>query len=561
MAFCLPPQLAQKFIEALKTGEIDPGKLASMTSAERREFFTKLVGDETEAKSINALFESKLLLKNQQAGMVRWAKQVSGISEATRRDMLNTINKMDKILTPENEEEFLGDLAAKKLGAEVTTEEAGKIADLAQKTQIAKEAMEKTGAWSPERTAYGRAYMDMMDYVEGLKSEATPKSWGYWAAQIGNLPRTSLTSILHFSAPFVQGWGMMGSPHYFAAWGEMFKYFASEEKFNNMQASIYGHPDYKFARDGRLSLTDLSDKLTNREEAMQSSLLQKIPGLRIPVLASGRSFVGFLNYLRFHRFTDLLNAARLGGEDIRLGAPAVKHIASTVNDFTGRGAIPESMGIGASWLNALFFSPRKLSGEVRMLNPVRYIDPRTTRSARLGALRQISSSLIATGAILEMAHLAGASVSLNPIDTNFLKIKYGNSTFDVTGGNAIYSRLIARLITNQEVTGSGAHINLGEKYGSQTRADLLVQFIRDKFAPNAALMADFLYGKDPTGQAFNLYGEGKAGFSQSELFNKLVPISLQDMIQLQETHPDAAMWVPALSAVFGVGMETTKPKK
>lgn len=558
MAFCLPQKMAEKFIEALKSGDIDPGKLSGMTSAERHSFFSKLVG-EGDARDVNALFESKLLLKNQRAGLARWAKQIAGITEPARRDLLSSIERMDKILQPGGEDTYLADLASKKLGASVTLDESNKITELAQKASLARDAMKDTGAWSTERTTYGRSFMDLQDYVESLKP--SPSGWGYWAAQVANLPRTSLTSILHFSAPFVQGWGMMGSPHYVEAWGQMFKYFGSEEAFKNLQASIYGHPDFKLAQSGKLSLTDLGDKLTNREEALQSSLLQKVPGLRVPVLASGRSFVGFLNYIRFHRFIDLLNAARVNGEDIKVGSDAVKNIAATVNDFTGRGAFPEQLGIGASWMNAAFFSPRKISGEIRMFNPVRYVDPRVSQTARLGALRQMTGALIATGAILELAHLAGAKVSTNPIDTNFLKIKVGNSTFDVTGGNAIYGRTLARLITNQEVTGTGAHVQLGEKYGSQTRADVAIAFVRGKLAPNAAAMADFLYGKDQTGQPFNLYGEGKAGYTQSELFNKLMPIAIQDMIVLQETHPDAYMWAPALSAVFGVGMETSVPKK
>lgn len=559
MSFCLPVEKAKKFIEALKNGEVDPGKLASMTSEERHEFFAKLVG-EKDALDVNSLFESKLLLKNQRAGLVRWAKQVSGITEATRRDMLNSIAKMDNILQPGEEESFLKDLASKKLGASVTADEAQKITDLSKKAQDLRDAMQKTTAFSKERTAYGNAYQDLMDYVNSLKP--TDNSWGQWASQILNLPRTALTSVLHFSAPFVQGWGMMGAPHYIEAWGEQFKYFASEQAYKDLQASILGHPDYKFARDGKLGITDIGDKLSTREEAIQSSLLQKIPGIGHLAEASGRGFTGFLNYIRFHRFVDLLNAARLNGEDVRLGSPVIKQIASTVNDFTGRGDIPEMIGGNRSsqFLNSVFFSPRKISASIRMLNPVRYVDPRVSATARLGALRQISGAVVATGAILELAHLAGAKVNLNPTSTNFLKAQFGNTTFDVTGGNAIYARLLARLVTNQEVTSSGAKVTLGAKYGSQTRADLLVSFLRDKFAPVASAMADFLYGKDPVGNTFNLYGE-KGPVDQSELFNKLTPIALQDFITLANsgtTNPE--VWVPALSAIFGVDVQTESKK-
>ncbi len=563
MAFtvCLPKELRPKFIQALKDGSLDLSKLSQIEdSAERRAEFAKIVGEEN-AKDINTLFESKLILKDQKAGLIRFIKSVGGLSPEIERTLLSKVSKLDHILSPEEGDKFLADLAEKKVGAESTPEQAQHIMDLAEKANEAKARLNPNRGWQDSGgVAYGEAVRQLGDYVESLKP--SPTGWGYWVAQIANLPRTALTSILHFSAPFVQGWGIMGQPEYFGAWGEMIKDFADEKNFERMQADILGHPDYPLmARgSGRVSFTDLSDNLSRREEAIQSSLLQKVPGLGRLVTASSRGFVGFLNYARAHMATRLYAAARLRGEDLRPDSDAVRQINAVVNDFTGRGAIPQSLGIGASWLNAAFFSPRKISGEIRMFNPIRYLDPRTSQTARLGALRNISGSLIATGVILELAHLLGAKVNLNPVDTKFLKIQVGNSTFDITGGNAIYARTIARIITNQEVTSSGAHITLGEKYGSQTGLNVLEDFVRGKLSPNAAVMADILARKDMVGNPLNFVGEnGK--FSDSELFNKMTPIVIQDMIKLQETDPSAAEWVPALSAVFGVGMETSKPKK
>ena len=75
---CLPKFLVDKFLEKLKSGEIDPAKLTDMTSAERNSYFSSFMG-ETNATKVNALFESKILLKNQQQGIINWAKQVTGI--------------------------------------------------------------------------------------------------------------------------------------------------------------------------------------------------------------------------------------------------------------------------------------------------------------------------------------------------------------------------------------------------------------------------------------------------------------------------------------------------
>ena len=117
--FCLPKESAKDFIAALRGGKIVPEKLMDMSSAERRTFFEGLVGKEN-ALDVNTLFEAKLLLKDQKRGLVAWAKQVSGIKEATRKDILTKIEKMEKVLSPESERAFLKDLTEKRLGTEVT---------------------------------------------------------------------------------------------------------------------------------------------------------------------------------------------------------------------------------------------------------------------------------------------------------------------------------------------------------------------------------------------------------------------------------------------------------
>ena len=64
MPYCLTADMKIKFKRALKDGTINPASLSAMTSQERHDFLSKYVGEEN-AQQTNALFESKLLLKNQ----------------------------------------------------------------------------------------------------------------------------------------------------------------------------------------------------------------------------------------------------------------------------------------------------------------------------------------------------------------------------------------------------------------------------------------------------------------------------------------------------------------
>lgn len=551
MAFCLPKEFASKFIAALKDGTIDPAKLINMTSAERRAFFEPIVGKE-DAREVNAQLEAKLLLKDQKRGLVSWAKKVGGISEAARNDLVSKINKLQNVLDAKTKDEFLTDLASKKLGTDVSFEEAKKISEISKATQDAKSELAKDPFNKSKQIAYGNKVIDLREYVDSLK----PKGSIFSLTNILNLPKTALTSILHFSAPFVQGWGMLSTVEFWKGIPEMIKYFADPNVYKDMQSEIIGHPDYKLALDGKLGITKLGDKLTDREEAIQSSILEHVPYLKDLVKASSRGFTGFLNYVRFNRFTSLLQAARLRGEDVTVGSRVVRDIAKTVNDFTGRGAIgkDDKYASVVPALNTAFFSPRKISATMNMFNPVRYLDPRISPTARIAATRQLVGSLIATAGFLELAHLAGASVDINPTSTNFGKAKFGKTTLDFTGGNAIYVRLLARIATGQEISSSGKKtlLNTG-KFGETTKADLAVSFFRDKLSPVASTLADVLYGKDAIGQ--------KPTFA-NEAQDKLYPIVISDFINLVKSDPkDAITWLPIIAAIFGVGVSTEIPKK
>ena len=63
-AFCLTKQQVEKLKKAFTSKELNPDMLSDMTSEERHAKFSSYVG-KTNATQVNALFESKLLLKNQ----------------------------------------------------------------------------------------------------------------------------------------------------------------------------------------------------------------------------------------------------------------------------------------------------------------------------------------------------------------------------------------------------------------------------------------------------------------------------------------------------------------
>lgn len=556
-SWCLPRDLSNAFLDAIRDGRLSPEALMDMTSAERRAEFGKLVGPENAAE-INAQFETKMLLKDQQRGLVNWAQKIAGITEPARRDILATINKLDRVLNPEEEKAFLADLAAKKLGVTVTSEEAKEIFQLSQTAEAARTTMLQDISNVDNRVTYGRAVMNLQDRIDSLKPGG--HTFAHTLIDILNVPKTALTSILHFSAPFVQGWGMLSTKVAWQAFGKMFQYFASEDNYKNLNAYIISHPDYDLAVDGSLGITKLGDRLSTREEAIQSTLVEQanqwltdktgVPNL---VRASSRSFTGYLNYVRFNRFTQLLDAARMAGEDVRVGSSVVRDLAKVVNDFTGRGAIGKEDRYASVTpaLNAVFFSPRKISATMQMFNPERFVNPNISKTARMAAIRQLGGSLIATGAVLGIAKAMGAQVNMDPRSADFAKIVIGGEKMDLTGGNDTYIRLLGRIVTNQEINSHGKLIDLGQGFGAPSMADLVTNYVRGKLSPIAGAIADAFYGKDPVGRPFAV---------TDELRDKLMPITMNSFINFAMNDPgNTAAIVPALAAIFGVGLESPLP--
>ena len=529
-SFCLPKDIANKFKQSIKSGKIDIDKLSDMSSLKRRDFFTEMVG-ERNAREVNALFESKLLLKNQQRGMVTWAKQITGIRPELKNTLVDKIMKMEPILSVQEENLFFNDLASKRLGADITTKEAGEIVELSEKIRELENY--KT---DKERIKYGRSKIALTDYVSSLN----PKKANL-LTNIANVPRTVMTSI-DLSAPLNQGWGMVSRKEFYKSLGPMIRYALNKENLLDLQADIITRENYKAAKKAGLRLTDLGDSLMQREEEMMSNILDKVPG----IAASQRAYTGFLNKLRMDVFDSLVEKAKISGEDIGLDSPVLKDLASVVNNFTG-GARVGQIETAVPALNAMFFSPRKVMSSINILNPRNYLSRKISKTARKAAIRNLLGSSSISVALISLANLLGSDEpERDPRSTNFGKIKVGDSRMDVTGGNGTYIVLLSRILSRSSKTSKGKIRNLGNKMYETSAWDLISRGVRYKLAPNASLLVDMFTGANAIGQ--------KKTVSQS-IKDRFKPMFIRDLFELNESDPDGKIAL-ALLALFGANLNT-----
>ena len=524
MGYCIPKPNAQKFVKYLREGKITPENLTSMSSEERRALFSEIVGD-AEAKEMNAALESKLILKDQKRGMVTWLKQVTGLTKESRRDLMAKIGKLDKVLEPATERAFLEDLASKRLGADISIEEARKIAELAKSVTDTKAEMDSGG----DRMAYGRADVALANYVADLKNSNHPNfiqriknlDIGGAASEIAGTAK-GLNASLDNSAIFRQGWKtlftnpiiwMKNAKQSFV---DLVRRFGGKHVIDEVNAEIHSRPTYGLMKKAKLDVG-------TTEEQFPTHLPAKIPILGRFYKASEAAYTGFVYRTRADVFDKYIKIAETSG--IELDKEQLLSIGKLVNSLTGRGDLGRAERV-ASVVNNVFFSPRFLKSNIDFLTAHQLqggVTPFVRKQAALNLLKVV----VGTASVLAIADaIAPGSVEIDPRSSNFGKIKVGSTTFDVSGGMASVITLAARMLTmssKSAISGKVSKLNSG-KYGSQTVADVLKNFAEGKLSPAAGILRDiFLEGHD-----FN----GNQPTILNELNNLFTPLPIKNAIQL-----------------------------
>ena len=346
------------------------------------------------------------------------------------------------------------------------------------------------------------------------------------------------------SVSFRQGATLL-SPRQIDTWGTSFKNqinsIFSPSNYNRLMYEIRHSKDYHdMVKDG-IVFNDLqSVDPEQRNEDFQKSFVYKMPILKESLLASNRAADGFLNTARYELYMKFKRNLEREGITRQSDPEAYKQAAKWAMNMTGRGNLLSAFehNKAQTVLGNTFYGARLMASRINMLNPVTYFRMRKTRMGR-EAIKDITAwigTIMAIGAALAAQ---GADVSLDPDDSDFLQVKYGDKRYDITGGMAGYARTSLRLfgMIFYRFTESKKEADKYAKFAGMST----LQFFRNKLAPNTAYAADFAFGKGG-GEEFDPYDA-----------LKIYPMYVDDVVEAYKEDGVVSLATVLLPNLIGIG--------
>jgi len=378
-------------------------------------------------------------------------------------------------------------------------------------------------------------------------------TWRKWAYNLLGIPRALQTSF-DLSAPFRQGLlAGAGHPVMFAKnFGPMIKSASTKTGFEQLMAEIEARPSFDEMEHYGVRITDTSSHLAHREEAFVSQWAEHIPGVGF----SSRGYTGFLNKMRADLWDQLAPEVKKAASTLEEEEQGLKDLAEVINASTGRGGLGrwEKNAVG---LNQLLFSPRLLASRIKYLDVRNYW--RLSPVARREMQREVAVLLGTAGTLMTLAYFAvGARIQKDPRNSDFGKVRFGNTRIDMFGGFLPLITQAAQIASGTKISPiTGKTQKLSGGFGSPTQLSVAIEAARKKLAPVPGFVTDLAAHSTVTGQKMRWQDQ----------WQRVTPLSGQDIYatyaQTRKHHTrqqslEAALGATLLSEL-GVGVQSFGP--
>lgn len=374
--------------------------------------------------------------------------------------------------------------------------------------------------------------------------------------QVLGIKRIVQTAI-DLSIPFRQGVTLAFNPRRWGTFNRSFKAMMQSvfnpKKFDRIMYEIHKSPDYQNMLKDKVVFNEMDAVDSNaRNEDFQKSFVYKIPFIREPLLASNRAADGFLNVSRNEMYLKGKTMLERQGITRENSPESYEALGKWVMNITGRGNLLkflEDSHNGRIVASNTFFGARLMASRFNMLNPVYYA--KMPKAIREEALKDVVTFTGMIAATLLAAQAAGAKVNTDIDNPDFLKIKVGDTKYDISGGLVQYVRTYLRL--NRMVSNRlfKPQMSKNEKNKYATYAlNSASNFFRYKLAPNTSYALSAAKGKDALGNEF----------TPSEIL-KIYPMYVDDMIAGYKKDGAVSLLTIGIPSLLGVGVQTYEDKK
>ncbi len=330
----------------------------------------------------------------------------------------------------------------------------------------------------------------------------------------------------------------------------------SAEYARALTAEMRADPVWKRAKDRGVAVIEPHEQ----SEEFPTKIAGKIPG----IARSERSFVGVGNLLRVAAH-DLIETVY-----IEKGKPLSDKdssaMAQAINDLSGRSDIPKNLKNLSLLGSAVLWSPRLLLARFKAPFRMASGSP-AARNLAIKSFTRMAALVTLLCLLAKLGHEEDEDIDgeLNPLSTDFGKIRYKNMHIDITGGYGPVIRTVARVTTGMTKGASG------EVY-EKKRLETLKQWGRSKSSPVVGFARKVITQKDWLGRPAFRPPEGSIGewmtelgipdaaqITSKELYDELLPLPMADVADAAYVDGWASGLLAAPLAFGGIGTLTYKP--
>jgi hypothetical protein len=307
-----------------------------------------------------------------------------------------------------------------------------------------------------------------------------------------------------------------------------------------MKADIYSRPNFINGFYQKAGI------IAAYEEQYPANLAARAPIIGRVFKASEAAFVGSGLRMRADLYDLLADQAKSNGKDVSDQKEFIEPVGKLINNLTARGSWGKHHG-ESRVTKLILWAPKMLMANINTLAGVDYWtnlrNPFARREAGLNWLKVIGTTALIMAIASAMGDDDEPIVEWDPRSSDFGKLKFGDTRFDITGGMGSIVVLAARIITGKRKSATTGIVTPYESgFGRQSRFDAIVDFLVNKNPPPTAILRDWFKGETPTGERFTPTGAA---------YRAMTPIAAQNFIKLKD-NASADRLAGAIVDVFGI---------